>query len=128
MLGTTIVSELRTGPHGAVVDDAQLLLSSLNQSDIQAGIELTREQDAAEALEIEIWLELLTHAYKVLPLDAMSFRHWALLMHRKSNTLYEVAMIAATAKTHYLTELNPNVINFKALGLDAFEPFNTPPL
>jgi predicted nucleic acid-binding protein len=130
LLDTNVVSELRNPrPHGAVlawlesVDEAQLFVSAVTLGEIQAGIELTREQDATKAAEIEAWLELLARAYNVLPMDAASFRHWAKLMHRQSNTLYEDAMIAATAKNHGLTVVTRNMADFKALGLDVLNPF-----
>ena len=125
-----MVSELRKPrPHGGVVawlasiDDAQLYLSAVTLGEIQAGIELTREQDPGKADEIEAWLELVAGAYNVLPMDAATFRAWARLMHRKSDTLYEDAMIAATAKVHGLTVATRNVSDFNALGLAVFDPF-----
>lgn len=130
LLDTNVVSELRKQrPHGAVVawlqtlDDAQLHLSAVTLGEIQAGIELTREQDPVKAQEIEVWLELVAGAYNVLPMDAGAFRAWARLMHRKSDTLYEDAMIAATAKVHGLTVATRNVSDFNALGLEVFNPF-----
>ena len=130
LLDTNVVSELRKQrPHGGVVawlqsiDDAQLYLSAVTLGEIQAGIELTREQDPGKAEEIETWLELVAGAYNVLPMDAATFRAWARLMHRKSDTLYEDAMIAATAKVHGLTVATRNVSDFNALGLDVFNPF-----
>jgi len=133
LLDTNVVSELRKPkPHGAVVtwlqsvDDAQLFLSAVTLGEIQAGIELTREQDAAKAAEIEAWLELVAAAYNALPMDAAAFRCWARLMHRKSDTLYEDAMIAATAKVHGLTVVTRNIADYKALGIEAFNPFAFP--
>ncbi|GAB3191266.1 type II toxin-antitoxin system VapC family toxin [Hydrogenophaga aquatica] len=130
LLDTNVVSELRKQrPHGGVVawlqsiDDAQLYLSAVTLGEIQAGIELTREQDPGKAEEIEAWLELVAGAYNVLPMDATTFRAWARLMHRKSDTLYEDAMIAATAKVHGLTVATRNVSDFHALGLEVFNPF-----
>ncbi|MGS0756022.1 PIN domain-containing protein [Roseateles sp. GG27B] len=130
LLDTNVVSELRKlRPHGGVVawlrsmDDAQLYLSAVTLGEIQAGIELTREQDPDKADEIEAWLALLAGAYNVLPMDAAAFRAWARLMHRKSDTLYEDAMIAATAKVHGLTVATRNVTDFNALGLEVFNPF-----
>ena len=130
LLDTNVVSELRKQrPHGGLVawlqsiDDAQLYLSAVTLGEIQAGIELTREQDPRKAEEIETWLELVAGAYNVLPMDAATFRAWARLMHRKSDTLYEDAMIAATAKVHGLTVATRNVSDFNALGLDVFNPF-----
>lgn len=130
LLDTNVVSELRRPrPHGGVVawlqslDDAQLHVSAVTLGEIQAGIELTREQDPGKAQAIEGWLELVAGSYNVLPMDARAFRAWARLMHRKSDTLYEDAMIAATAQVHGLTVATRNVSDFKALGLDVFNPF-----
>jgi predicted nucleic acid-binding protein len=58
-------------------------------------------------------------------MDARTFRAWARLMHRKSNTLYEDAMIAATAKVHGLTVVTRNVADFNALGLHVLNPFES---
>ena len=130
LLDTNVVSELRKPkPHGAVlawlksVDDSHLNISAVTLGEIQAGIELTREQDAAKAAEIESWLELVAASYNVLPMDASAFRDWAKLMHRQSDKLYEDAMIAATAKAHGLQVVSRNVADFKALGLKVFNPF-----
>lgn len=130
LLDTNVVSELRKQrPHGGVVawleslDDDQLYLSAVTLGEIQAGIELTREQDPDKAKEIEAWLELVAGAYNVLPMEAATFRAWARLMHRKSDTLYEDAMIAATARVHGLTVATRNVSDFNALGLEVFNPF-----
>ena len=130
LLDTNVVSELRRPrPHGAVlawlqaVDDAQLFISAVTLGEIQAGIELTREQDTDKASEIEGWLDQVAAAYNVLPLDAAAFREWARLMHRRSDTLYEDAMIAAMARVHGLTVVSRNVADFKALGMEAIDPF-----
>lgn len=132
LLDTHIVSELRKPrPDGAVLawlestDDAQLHLSAVTLGEIQAGIELTREQDSHKADEIEAWLDLVAQTYNVLPMDAAVFRIWARLMHKKSNTLYEDAMIAATAQVHGLTVVSKNLADFAALGLAAFNPFTS---
>jgi len=131
LLDTNVVSELRKQrPHAGVIarveslDDAQLFLPAVTIGEIQAGVELTREQDPDKALEIEAWLDLVAGAYNVLPMDAATFRAWARLMHRKSDTLYEDAMIAATAKVHGLTVATRNVADFKALGIEVFNPFD----
>ena len=130
LLDTHVVSELRKQrPHGAVLawlqsqDEADLHLSAVTLGEIQAGVELTREQDPGKADEIEAWLALVAQAYQVLPMDAAAFRAWARLMHRKSDTLYEDAMIAATAQVHGLTVATRNVADFEALGVAVFNPF-----
>ena len=130
LLDTNVVSELRRPrPHGAVlawlasVDDTELFVSAVTLGEIQAGIELTREQDPAKAAELEGWLDMVSGAYNVLPMDAAVFRAWARLMHRRSDTLYEDAMIAATAKVHRLTVVTRNVADFQALGFEVLNPF-----
>ena len=130
LLDTNVISELRKPkPHGAViawlksVADIDLHISAVSLGEIQAGIEISRDQDAAKALEIAQWADLMAASYNVLPMDAASFRRWAKLMHRRSDTLYEDAMIAATASVHGLTVVTRNVADFKALGLSVFNPF-----
>jgi predicted nucleic acid-binding protein len=130
LLDTNVVSELRKPrPHGAVlawihaVDEADLHLSAVTLGEIQAGIELTRDQDLDKAKEIEQWLDQLAGAYNILPMDAAVFRQWAKLMHRQSDTLYEDAMIAATARVHRLTVVTRNVADFKSFGVKLLNPF-----
>ena len=134
LLDTNVVSELRKPrPHGAVlawlqgVDDASLYLSVVTLGEIQAGIEVTREQDETKAAELEQWLELVSISYNVLPMDARTFREWGRLMHRKSDTLLEDAMIAATARQHKLTLVTRNVADFKSLGVPVLNPFKNVP-
>jgi predicted nucleic acid-binding protein len=133
LLDTNVVSELRKPrPHGAVLawlqaaDETLLHLSAVTLGEIQAGIELTREQDAPKAAEIETWLDSLAASLQVLPMDGAVFRAWARLMHRRSDTLYEDAMIAATAQVHRLTVVTRNVADFKTLGAAVLNPFQTP--
>ena len=131
LLDTNVVSELRKHrPHGAVlawlesVDDVQLHLSAVTLGAIQAGIEITREQDADKAASLEAWVDLAARAYNVLPMDGETFRVWARLMHQRSDTLYEDAMIAATAVVHKLTVVTRNVADFAHFEVEVLNPFN----
>ena len=132
LLDTNVVSELRKPkPHGAVlqwiegVSDADLHLSAVTIGEIQAGIEMTREQDAPKADELEQWVAQVSVTFNVLPMDAVDFREWARLMHHASDTLYEDAMIAATARVHQLTVVTRNVADFKSFGVPVLNPFLT---
>ncbi len=91
--------------------------------EIQAGIELTRSQDAAKAVEIQAWLELVAGTYNVLPMDGEAFRCWGRLMHRRTESLYEDAMIAATASVHALTAVTRNVADFALFDMPLLNPF-----
>mgnify|MGYP003503470632 FL=1 len=131
LLDTNVISELRRiKPHGAVVswiqsiEDKDLFLSAVSIGEIQAGIEITREQDATKAMQIEQWLDLVADSYNVLSMDAAVFRIWAKLMHRTSDTLYEDAIIVATAKVHHLTVVTRNIADFKGFGVKLFNPFD----
>src|SRR3990167_3586344 len=133
LLDTNIVSELRKPrPHGCVVawlqatDDAELHLSAVTLGEIQAGVELTRDQDASKAAEIEAWLDLVAQSYNVLPMDGATFRTWARLMQRRPDTLYEDAMSAATATVHKLTVVTRNVADFAIFDVQVLNPFKTP--
>ena len=79
LLDTNVVSELRRPrPHGAVLDwiadvpTEQLFVSAVTVGEIQAGIEITREQDEAKAEELEAWLDKVLASYGVLPMDYAS--------------------------------------------------------
>jgi predicted nucleic acid-binding protein len=132
LLDTNVVSELRKPkPHGAVlawfrgVEDAQLFLSAVTLGEIQSGIEITRQQDPDKAQAIEHWLNQLAAAYNVLPMDAAAFRVWAKFMHHQSNTVYEDAMIAATARVNKLTVVTRNMADFKRFDVALLNPFQT---
>lgn len=130
LLDTNVVSELRKPkPHGGVlawlksVSDRDLHLSAVSLGEIQAGIELTREQDAAKAADIEDWADQVATTWNILPMDAATFRIWAKIMHRRSDTLIEDALIAATALLHGLQVVTRNVGDFKGFGVRAWNPW-----
>ena len=132
LLDTNVVSELRKPkPHGGVLAwiaglrEDQVYISAVTVGELQRGIEQTRKQDTAKALEIESWLDQLEASYNVLPMDASCFREWARLMEGKAEHLLEDAMIAATARVHGLKVATRNESDFVALGAEFINPFKT---
>jgi predicted nucleic acid-binding protein len=134
LLDTNVVSELRKSrPHGGVVSwlakvpDSSVYISVVTLAEIQAGIEITREQDQKRANEIEAWADQLSATFHVIPLDAKSSRLSAKLMHRRCSSLTDGAMLAATAKVHNLTVVTRNVRDFIHFDVELFNPFETKP-
>lgn len=130
LLDTNIVSELRRlRPHPAVVawvrsaPEASLRISAATLGEIQRGIEILRERDAAKASEIEAWADKLEGSAAILPADAAVFRRHAKLMRRQPTPSYEGALIAATAGVYDLTIATRNLADFDGPGVRVFDPF-----
>ncbi len=130
LLDTNVISEVRKPkPHGAVLAwltnlrGEQMFLSAVTMGELQAGVELTRQQDPKKAHEIEMWINQLESSYQVLPMNTACFREWGRLMHRKPNYLLEDGMIAATALVHNLIVATRNEEDFKRFDVPVFNPF-----
>ena len=130
LLDTDVISELRkTKPHGAVVAwletlrVEQIFLSAVTMGELQAGVELTRRQDAAKAREIESFLTSVEMSFAFVPMDPACFREWSRLMAGKPEALREDAMIAATARVHGLRVATRDEKDFKHLGVEIINPF-----
>ncbi|MXZ90406.1 MAG: type II toxin-antitoxin system VapC family toxin [Chloroflexi bacterium] len=106
----------------AGASEADLHLCAVPIGEIQAGIEITRDQDAAKAEELNQWLGRVMDTYRVLPEDGSALRGWARLMHRRSDTLQQDAMIAAAATVHRLAVATRNDRDFDYLEVQTVNP------
>ena len=97
----------------------------MTSGEIQAGIELSRDQGSAKADGIERWLDQVGNTFTILSMDGPAFRRWAQLMHRQSDSLYEDGMIAAIAKVHQLTVVTRNVGDFNPFEVPLLNPFTS---
>ena len=130
LIDTNVVSELRRPkPHRGVfawlqsLELGQGFFSAVTFGEIQRGVELTRRQDPVKANEIEAWAAQLESTSNVLPMNAACFREYARLMDRRSQTLGEDGMIAATARVHGLTVATRNERDFTHFAVDVLNPF-----
>jgi len=130
LLDTNVISELRKSrPHGAVVawlegvGNDDLHLSAVTIGELQAGAEITRDQDPDKADEIEGWIDQVAGTWNLLPLDGRIFRTWAKLMHRRSDDLLVDGLIAATARVHHLVVVTRNVRDFAPFDVETLNPF-----
>lgn len=130
LLDTNVISETRKSrPHGAVIFwlnslvKEQVFFSSVVFWELQAGIEITRQQDPGKAQEIEAWVDDLVRTQQILPVDAVSFRECARLMLGKPQDLFEDAMIAATARVYGMTVATRNERDFQSFGVPILNPF-----
>lgn len=132
LLDTNVVSEMRKPrPHGGLVawlhnqEGDQLFLSAVTMGELQAGIERTRRQNPSKARDIEFWVDQVAASHQILPMDTRCFREWGRIMDRKSNSLLEDAMIAATARVHQLIVATRYELDFGQLGVRILNPFKT---
>jgi predicted nucleic acid-binding protein len=129
LIDTNVVAELRKQkPHGAAVAWLQSLelgqgfFSAVTFGEIQRGVELTRRQDPVKANDIEAWAAQLEPSSKVLPVDAACFPEYARLVHRRSDTLAENGMIAATVRVHALAVATRNERDFAHFDVTVLSP------
>ena len=104
-------------------DRDQGFFSAVTFGEVQKGVELTRRQDPVRASEIEAWAAQLERTSQVLSMDAACFREYPRLMHRRSDTLGEDAMMAATARVHGLTVATRNERDFAHFEVAVLNPF-----
>lgn len=101
----------------------QIFIAAITLGELQAGVEMTRQQEPLKAEQIEAWINDIADSYAILGMDGPIFRRWAQLMHRRSRDLLEDALIAATALINNLTVATRNLRDFERLGVTAIDPF-----
>ena len=131
ILDTNVVSELRRPrPNPAVVGwlsattAGQIFIAAVSFGELQAGVEMTRRQDPEKAAAIESWIDAVAASYSIIPMDEVTFRRWARLMHRRSDDLIEDAIIAATAMVHNMTVVTRNLRDFEQFAVPTLNPFH----
>ena len=132
LLDTNVVSELRkVKPHGAVVAwlvklrPEQIFIPAVTMAELQTGVELTSQQDANKAQEIQRWLDSLAATFSFVPMDAACFQEWARMMTGKTDALRADAMIAATARVHGFEVATRNEADFRQFGVKIINPYKS---
>jgi predicted nucleic acid-binding protein len=131
LLDTNVVSEFRKQkPDGRVVRWVQsispeaLFISVVTLGEVQRGVEKLREPDAARAADLELWLDHLVRTSNVVGLDAAALRMWGRLIYRQDDSVFEDALIAATALTRDLGVATRNVKDFSRWKVRVINPFD----
>jgi predicted nucleic acid-binding protein len=134
LLDSNVISELRKAkPHGAVLAWFQTTrredigIPSIVLTELQAGAEITRRQDAAKASQLELWIDEIIASWEIVPMDAAIARECARIMEGKSKVLFEDGLIAATARIRQLIVVTRNVKDFAHFGVQVLNPFLTNP-
>jgi len=132
LLDSNVISELRKNkPHGAVLAwfqvtrRADIAIPSIVLTELQAGAEITRRQDAAKASQLELWIDDVIRNWEIVPMDAAIARECARIMEGKSKALFEDGLIAATARMRKLTVVTRNEKDFAHFGVPVLNPFLT---
>jgi predicted nucleic acid-binding protein len=132
LLDSNVVSELRKNrPHGAViawlesVHNEEIGIPAIVFGELQAGAEITRKQDTTKAAELDRWIDEIAEGWEIVHLDALIAREWARLVDRRNRTLFEDAMIAATARVHRLIVVTRNTKDFEGFDVEVLNPFLT---
>lgn len=133
LLDTNVVSEIRKPrPYGAAVSwlcslrPQQVCISAVTLGELQAGIEIVRTQDPQKAESLAVWLDQIASSHEILPMEGRCFREWGRLKYRLSHTLFEDAMIAASARVYGLTVATRNERDFRSFNVPILNPFHTP--
>lgn len=132
LLDTNAISEMRKvecGNRGfqnwaSANDPALCAVSVITIGEIRRGIEDKRKKDAAQARDIEAWLEcvLAEFADNLLPVTEAIAEQWGRLISATDISDPD-GLIAATALEHNLTLVTRNVSDFEDTGVRILNPW-----
>ncbi len=130
LVDTNVVSELRRKHPSQKVENwlrsippDSICVSVVTLGEIQLGIEKLRGREPERATALDGWLDSLAAQYNVIELDAAMWRLWAKLIHKQDQSLYEDALIAATALTRGFCVVTRDVGDFARWDVRIFDPF-----
>ena len=134
LLDTNILSELRRGQRCApkVAEWAHSTrsdrhcISVLSLGEIRKGIETLRRKSPQQYPAFENWLLTLQTEYEadILPITDAISDQWGQMMAQQTLPVID-GLLAATALTYGLTVATRNVADFKNLGVNLVNPFET---
>jgi len=135
LLDTNVVSEwVKPQPSQNVVewlagaDEDELFLSVITFAEIRRGVELLPAGRRRARLGRWLTEELpLRFEQRVLLIDQPVSANWGVVMARAQRAGFALGtmdgFVAATAETHGLTLVTRNLSDFRALGLELFDPW-----
>ena len=131
LLDTNVLSETRRREADQAVmafleaaESEQLYLSVLTVGELRKGIFRKRQEDAAAAARLSVWLEGLEAGFadRILPVSAEVARLWGEWSADRPRLVIDTLM-AATAAVHGLTLVTRNVRDVAGLPLEVVNPW-----
>ena len=109
----------------AATPDEQLRVSVLTLGEIEQGIARVRGRgDRQQASALERWLQDVEAGFedRVLPVTLPVAAAWGRQQYAQPLPVID-ALIAATARVHYMTVVTRNVKDFELAGVQVLNPF-----